>query len=149
MNKSSSIIAVVGVVVIGGIIYFAGNSSPVNQGAATIVATDTTALASTTDLTATTTVAVTVKEVTVDGKNYAFTPSSITVHQGDTVKISFKDDEGFHNLVVDGYDVKTETIKAGNISSVQFVADKAGTFAYYCSVGNHREKGMEGKLIVQ
>jgi uncharacterized cupredoxin-like copper-binding protein len=32
---------------------------------------------------------------------------------------------------------------------VQFVADKTGTFEFYCSVGNHRQMGMVGTLVVQ
>ena len=37
----------------------------------------------------------------------------------------------------------------GQIDEVEFVVDKAGTFEYYCSVGNHRQMGMVGKLIVE
>jgi len=90
-----------------------------------------------------------VKEFTVDGNNFAFNPDTITVNKGDTVKITFKDDDGSHNLVIEGYNVSTNTINTGDSASIQFVADKTGTFTYYCSVDSHREKGMVGKLIVQ
>lgn len=90
-----------------------------------------------------------VKELTVDGSNFTFNPNTINVNKGDTVKITFKDDDGTHNLVIDGYNVSTNTIHTGDSATVQFVADKTGTFAYYCSVDSHREKGMVGKLIVQ
>ncbi len=90
-----------------------------------------------------------VKEFTVDGSNFTFNPNTINVNKGDTLKITFKDDDGTHNLVIDGYNVSTSTIHTGDSATVQFVADKTGTFAYYCSVDSHREKGMVGKLIVQ
>lgn len=90
-----------------------------------------------------------VKEFTVDGTNYAFNPVTITVNKGDMVKITFKDDDGAHNLVVDGYNVATNTIGAGSTDTIQFVADKAGSFEYYCAVANHRDLGMTGTLIVQ
>jgi plastocyanin len=90
-----------------------------------------------------------VKEFTVDGTNYAFSPATITAKKGDTVKITFKDDDGRHNLVIDGYNVSTEIIGPGNISSVTFVADKAGSFKYFCSVANHEALGMTGTLVVQ
>ena len=89
------------------------------------------------------------KEFTIVGKNYSFTPNTITVQKGDTVKITFTDDEGFHNLIIDGYNEKTQTIKSGNSDVIQFVADKAGTFAFYCGVGDHRERGMQGTLTVE
>lgn len=90
-----------------------------------------------------------IKEFTIDGTNFAFNPSSITVNKGDTVKINFKDDDGIHNLTIDGYDVNTGTLAKGKMTVVQFVADKTGNFEYYCAVDGHREKGMVGTLIVQ
>lgn len=89
-----------------------------------------------------------VKEFTVDGTNYAFSPSTITVNKGDTVKITFKDDDGRHNLVINGYNVATNIIDGGSEDSITFVADKTGNFEYYCSVGNHRDQGMTGTLVV-
>ena len=90
----------------------------------------------------------TVKEFTVSGGNFAFAPNVMTVKKGDTVKIIFKNDEGFHDLVIDEFKVATKQIAAGAEETVEFVADKAGTFEYYCSVGKHREMGMVGTLMV-
>lgn len=90
-----------------------------------------------------------IKEFTVDGSNYSFNPAEIRVKKGDTVKITFKDGDGQHNLVVDGYNVSTSTIGPGSTDSVTFVADKAGTFEYFCSVDSHRDLGMKGSLVVE
>ncbi len=90
-----------------------------------------------------------VKEFTVNGSSFKFSPATISVKKGDVVKITFKDEDGTHNLVVDGYNVKTNTLQGGSSEIITFAADKIGTFDYYCSVDSHREKGMVGKLTVK
>jgi nitrosocyanin len=90
-----------------------------------------------------------VKEFTVTAKNYSFTPSALTVKKGDTVKITLDNADGFHDFRIDEFNVATKKIKGGTQDSVQFVADKTGSFQYYCSVGNHRAMGMVGTLVVQ
>lgn len=90
-----------------------------------------------------------VKEFTVEGANFKFTPALIKVKKGDTVRVTFKNTQGFHDFVIDEFDVKTNQIQANDEEEVEFVANKVGTFEYYCSVGEHREMGMVGKLIVE
>lgn len=89
------------------------------------------------------------KEFTVTGKNFAFAPANMTVKKGDRVRITFVNDAGTHDLKIEGYDVGTSIIKGGATETFEFVADKAGSFEYYCSVGSHRQMGMKGTLIVQ
>ena len=90
-----------------------------------------------------------VKEFTITASNYKFVPSSITVKKGDTVKITFKNSGGFHDFTLDQFNIKTANIPSGGETTVDFVADKTGTFPYYCSVANHRAMGMQGNLTVQ
>ncbi len=73
----------------------------------------------------------------------------IKVKQGDKVRIEFGSQEGFHDWVVDEFNAKTSKVTAGNSTSVEFVADKKGTFGYYCIVGRHRANGMKGRFIVE
>lgn len=87
--------------------------------------------------------------VDVSGINFAFAPKEIKVKKGQTVTINFISDMGFHDLVIDELNVRTPQLKAPGTGSVTFVADKAGIFEYYCSVGQHRVNGMVGKLIVE
>lgn len=89
------------------------------------------------------------KMITISGSNYAFAPKIITVSKGENITINFKNTGGFHDFVIDEFDVKTEVIGNGKEAKVTFVADKAGTYQYYCSVGNHRAMGMVGTLIVK
>jgi plastocyanin len=90
-----------------------------------------------------------VKTFNVTETNYSIAPSQIRVKKGDTVKINVSITGGFHNLTVSGYGVGTESLNAGQSAVLQFVADKTGTFEYYCSVDSHRDKGMTGQLIVE
>jgi nitrosocyanin len=89
-----------------------------------------------------------VKEFTVTGDNFAFAPNTMTVKKGDTVKVTFKNAEGFHDFKLDEFGVSTKQIGANTSETVTFVADKAGSFEYYCSVGQHRAMGMKGTLTV-
>jgi plastocyanin len=87
--------------------------------------------------------------VSVKGTDHTFDVKNIAVKKGQTVTIDFVNDEGFHDWVIDEFEgARTPKIQAGQSASVTFVADKAGTFEYYCSVGNHRARGMVGSLVV-
>lgn len=88
------------------------------------------------------------RQFTIDAQNYSFTPKEITVKKGDKVEFVVNNTGGTHDLVIDEFNVKTPMIASGESANVTFTADKVGEFAYYCSVGNHRAMGMEGKLIV-
>jgi plastocyanin len=90
-----------------------------------------------------------VKEFTIEGSNFKFNPAEIRVKKGDTVKITFKNTGGLHDWVVDEFNARTQRIQADESETIRFVADKAGTFEYYCSVGDHRQMGMKGNLIVE
>ena len=86
---------------------------------------------------------------TVNGGNYYFKPNIIKVKQGDQVTIKFINDDGMHNFIIDEFNVGTQIIKGGAEETISFVADKKGSFEYYCSVGQHRQNGMKGTLIVE
>ena len=90
-----------------------------------------------------------VKEFTVSGKSYSFVPSLMKVKKGDTVRITFVNEEGMHDLVIDEFSVATKRIRGGERETVEFIANKSGTFEFYCSVGSHRALGMKGSFIVE
>lgn len=89
------------------------------------------------------------KDFTIIGQNYSLTPSTITVNKGDDVKITFKNTDGFHGLKIDEFGVTTGIIPAGGKATIEFIADKTGTFEYYCPVDSHKELGMKGTLTVK
>lgn len=89
------------------------------------------------------------REFTVEGTNFSFSVKEMRVKKGDTVKVTFVNKDGFHDWVLDEYNVKTKQLASDASETVEFVADQAGTFEYYCSVGKHRQNGMIGQLIVE
>lgn len=89
------------------------------------------------------------KQFTMDGSDFSFSTKEIRVKQGDTVQVTFNNKGGMHDWNLDEFNAHTPIITAGNSATVEFKADKTGTFEYYCSVMNHRQMGMVGKLIVE
>jgi len=87
----------------------------------------------------------------ISGGSFFFTPNEIRVKQGDRVKIVFTNVGGTHNLMLPGFDVASKTIQTGESETLEFVADKKGTFEFYCEVGNgyHRQMGQIGVLLVE
>lgn len=91
-----------------------------------------------------------VREVVVGGSEFKFSPSSISLTKGETVKITFKNTGTLpHNLTIAELGVSTKTIGGGEEDSITVTADKTGSYAVYCSVGTHRAQGMEGKLKIE
>ena len=90
-----------------------------------------------------------VKTFYLDARNFSFSQTEIKVEKGDKVKIVLTSADGFHDWVIDGFNAATSRVNTGQTAETEFVADQAGTFEYYCSVGTHRQIGMVGKLIVE
>lgn len=99
--------------------------------------------------TVSTSTATVVKTFAVNGENFTFDRKTIKVNKGDTVRIVFTNTVGFHDFVIDEFNSRTPQLQAGKSATIEFVADKAGSFQYYCSVGNHRAQGMWGTLTVE
>ena len=90
-----------------------------------------------------------VKEFVVEGSPFKFSLAEMRVKKGDTVRVTFKNIKGTHDWVLDEFDARTNQIGEGEEEEIEFTADKVGTFEYYCSVGDHRARGMAGELIVE
>lgn len=90
-----------------------------------------------------------VKVFAIDAKNFTFAPAEIKVKKGDKVKITLNNTQGFHDFVIDEFNVKIAQANGPTSAEVEFTADKTGTFEFYCSVGQHRAMGMKGLLIVE
>jgi len=90
-----------------------------------------------------------VKEFDLKGFNFGYDVKEIRVKEGDTVTINLTVAGGFHDWVVAEFSAATGRIQPGGATSITFIADKKGTYEYYCSVGSHRAAGMVGTLIVE
>ncbi len=91
----------------------------------------------------------TTKEFTVVATNFSFDTKEIRVKKGDKVVINFSSQNGSHNFSIDQYGIKSNILGGNESQKLSFTADRAGTFEFYCSVGNHRAMGMKGNLIVE
>lgn len=90
------------------------------------------------------------QKITVQGTEFAFSPSTITLKKGQPAEITFKNMGAFpHNLTISGLSVKTKTIQPGEEDTIQFTPNKTGQFAFLCTVPGHADKGMKGTLTVQ
>lgn len=92
-----------------------------------------------------------VKEFTLDSSEFKYDVKTIAVKKGETVKLTLTNSGSMqHDWIVDELTgAKTKRIKNGETDTITFVADKAGVFEYYCSVGQHRANGMVGKITVE
>ncbi len=149
MNKTLIAVIVIIVIALGGWLYFSKSAAAPTDSMENMTsqapATDTGTQPATTDASMQTGP---VKEFTVTGQNFSFSPSTLSVKKGDHVKITFTSGGGLHDFVIDEFNAKTSRIGTGASAVVEFTADKAGSFEYYCSVGSHRAMGMKGTLTV-
>ena len=82
------------------------------------------------------------KVITIDASRFQYSQSQITVNQGDHVKIIINSVDTPHGIAIPDYGVS-------GVESVEFVADKAGTFEFRCPTpcgAGHRT--MTGTLVV-
>jgi nitrite reductase (NO-forming) len=89
------------------------------------------------------------KEFTLEAGSFYYKPNVITVKKGDKVKVTINSVDMMHNFVIDEFNVETKIAKSGESASVEFTADKAGSYEFYCSVASHRAQGMVGTLVVE
>jgi plastocyanin len=81
------------------------------------------------------------KDVTIE--NFSFTPFSVTISAGDSVRWTNQDAAVTHTATANNGAFDTGQIKTGSSARVTF--KKAGTFNYHCSV----HPGMTGRVVVE
>lgn len=77
-----------------------------------------------------------------------FSVKNIEVNEGDTVRLKINTTKWKHDITIDELNVFSETPE-GEVTIVEFVADKKGSFVYYCSKPNHRQNGHWGTIVVK
>jgi len=90
-----------------------------------------------------------VREFTVRGDHYAFSPASLTVNKGDVVKVTFTAADIPHSFTIDGYRI-SKRAGAGESVTFQFRADQTGSYPIYCNLSaDPKCKDMKGSLTVR
>lgn len=85
--------------------------------------------------------------------NIAYDPARIEVAAGSLVTLVFTNNDvnplPSHDWVLEGVEgAATDTIGNGQTTEVTFEAPPPGEYAFFCSVGDHRDQGMEGVFVV-
>jgi heme/copper-type cytochrome/quinol oxidase subunit 2 len=90
-----------------------------------------------------------IRTIDVVGSNFKFEPATISVTEGDRVRLRVRSADRPHSFAIKAFHVKALIAKPGETVSLEFVADKAGTFEFacaeYCGTGH---AGMKGTLVV-
>ena len=154
-----AIIGLLVVAVVGGVIYFANTKNvKVPLESSEILRSEESATTSSTSSTISSppgvppeTTDASIKIVEVEAGSFYYKPNILEVIKGQKVKIVLKSVSLMHDFVIDELGVKMPFIKNGDTGTVEFVADKIGTFEYYCSVGDgkHRANGQVGSITIK
>jgi cytochrome c oxidase subunit II len=90
-----------------------------------------------------------IKTIDVIASRFKFDPATIAVVHGDRVRLRVRSADRAHGIGIRAFRVKALIPNAGETVTVEFVADRAGTFeiscSEYCGSGH---AAMKGRLIV-
>lgn len=92
-------------------------------------------------------------EFIVNGNEFSFSPSTITVRRGERVKLAFKNVGSItHTYTIEKLNLDTGLVSPGSSKTLEFNAPANGgvlTFQSICTVPGHKEAGMVGTLKVE
>jgi cytochrome c oxidase subunit 2 len=90
-----------------------------------------------------------VHEIQVTLRKYEFTPGSLHVKKGEKVRLIMTAVDHDHGFKLDAFGVD-QKVRKGTAATVEFTADKSGTFQFRCSsVCGLGHRGMKGTLVVE
>ena len=91
-----------------------------------------------------------VKTIDVIASRFQFEPETISVVQGDSVRLRLHSADRSHAFAIKAFRVKAVIPKRGETVTVEFVAEQAGTFAYHLlrilRYRPCRDEGQAGRL---
>lgn len=89
-------------------------------------------------------------QISVQGNEFAFMPSTLDVKLGQPVTLTFENTGKYpHNFVISDLNVQSKKLMPGESDTVTFTPTKAGSFPYLCTIPGHADKGMKGTITVQ
>jgi heme/copper-type cytochrome/quinol oxidase subunit 2 len=87
-------------------------------------------------------------DITITGRDGAFTPSRLDVGLGDIVKLTLVAEGSPCSFVIDAYRISRRATPDHPVT-FEFRADRAGTFAFYCDLtADERCAKMRGEMVV-
>jgi len=92
---------------------------------------------------------VTVKEFHIVADKSIYRPKILEVNEGDFVRLIIYASNANHGIVIPAYGIN-EFLEEDNYKTIEFVADKPGTFTFFSNVySGPGTKDMTGTLIVK
>ena len=89
------------------------------------------------------------REFTVVARDYRFVPARIEVLQDDLVKLTVQSEDVAYSLTIDEYRL-SKRIPAGGATTIEFRADRPGTFPFYSNMtSDSRHADMRGELVIR
>ena len=89
-----------------------------------------------------------IEEFSIIAKKWEFVPGTITVNQGDIVRLRIISTDVSHGFALPDFNI-SKTLEPGKEIIIELIADKTGEFIFFCNVpcGSGHSK-MSGKLVV-
>jgi cytochrome c oxidase subunit II len=89
------------------------------------------------------------REFSIHATDYRFSPDRIEVTQDDLVKLTVQSGDVAYSFTIDEYRL-ARRIPAGGSTTIEFRADRTGSFPYYSNMTNDgRHASMRGQLVVR
>lgn len=90
-----------------------------------------------------------VVEIEMVARQFSFEPNPIRVKYGERVRLKIKSEDVVHGFALPDFNINV-VLNPGEISTVEFVADKRGKFEFYCSIAcGVGHLGMRGSIIIE
>jgi heme/copper-type cytochrome/quinol oxidase subunit 2 len=88
-------------------------------------------------------------EFTIVARDFQFSPNRVEVDQDDLVKVIVRSEDRAYGFAIDQYRI-VRRVPPGGTTTVEFRADRAGTFRFYSHLTGEPGHGqMQGNLVVQ
>jgi len=86
--------------------------------------------------------------VKLDAEAFRFSPDDILLRPGESAVFEITSGDVRHTFTIDELMLDSE-VPAGQTISVELTASAERSYAFYCAVPGHRERGMEGVITVR
>ena len=89
------------------------------------------------------------REFTLTARNYNFSPNRVEATQDDLIKLTVQSEDVAYGFTIEEYRL-SKRVPAGGTTTIEFRADRAGTFTFYSNLSNDtRHSQMRGQLVVR
>src|SRR5688572_658813 len=89
------------------------------------------------------------REFTIRASEYRFSPDRLEITQDDLVKLTIQSGDVAYSFTIDEYRL-ARRVPAGGSTTIEFRADRAGSFSFYSNMTNDgRHASMRGELVVR